>query len=166
MPVHRSWPTLALLFLLPGALSAQRVAADISIGHGPIAGRVIIGDPYPQYPRTVVGVRSHHGYRPIYRDVVVIERHRGHGWYRHHGYRTVRVWYDADRRTYHDRFDRHDPGLRAVVVYERGGRYYRDGWRDEHDRYDQDDRHDRDDRYDRDDRDDRRDDDDRWERDD
>lgn len=166
MPVHRSWPTLALLLVLPGALSAQRVAADISIGHGPIAGRVIIGDPYPHYPYHVVEARPRYRYRPLYRPVVVIERHRGHGWYRHHGYRTARIWYDADRHSYYEHYDRNHPGLREVVVYEQGGRYYRDDRRD--DRYNRDGRYDRDDRDHRGDRDgrndDRRDDDDRWDR--
>ena len=123
MPVHRSLPALALLLLLPGTLAAQRVVADISIGHGPLTGRVILGDPYPHYRTSVVVVRPDNRYRPG-REVVVIHRPQRHGWYRHHGYRQVQVWYDADRQRYYERHDRNHPGLRAVVVYERGGRYY------------------------------------------
>ncbi len=138
MPMVRPWPALALLVLLPGALAAQRVSADIVIGHGPVAGRVIVGDPYPHHTRSalVIGPRYH---------MIVTHRPRGHGWYRRHGYRAVRVWYDDDCGRYYQRYDRNHPGLRAVVVYERGGRYYSedDRRRDRHDR-----RHD--DRWDRD----------------
>lgn len=163
MPVHRLLSTLALLLVLPGALSAQRVAADISIGRGPIAGRVIIGDPYPRYPHQVAEVRPRYRYRPLYRPVAVIDRYRGNGWYRQHGYRTARIWYDTDRRSYYEQYDRNYPGLREVVVYEQGGRYYRDDRRS--DRYNRNGRYDRDDRRDRDGRnDDRRDDDNRWDR--
>lgn len=126
MSIRHSWLALALLLTVPGALAAQRVSADIIIGHGPIAGRVILGDPYPYHSRTIVEVRPHHGYRTVYREVVVMHRWRGHDWYRRHGYRPVRVWYDADYQRYYERHDRNHPGLRAVVVYERGGRYYRD----------------------------------------
>jgi len=166
MQNHRSWPALALLVLLPGTLAAQRITADISLGHGPIAGRVIVGDPYPHYQHSVVVVRPTYRYQPVYRAVVVREHHRGNGWYRHHGYRTVRIWYDADRRAYYDRYDRNYPGLRTVVVYELDGRYYSDGRRDEYDRdeYDRHDRHDRYDRADQYDRNDRNDRDDRHER--
>lgn len=124
MPAPRSRLMLALLLVLPGALAAQRVSADIVIGHGPIAGRVIMGDPYPYHPRTIVEVHPYHRDRPVYREVVVVHRPRGHDWYRRHGYRTVRMWYDAGRGRYYQHHDRNHPGLRAVVVYERGGRYY------------------------------------------
>jgi hypothetical protein len=57
----------------------------------------------------------------------------------------VTVYYTSGR--YYDRrFDSRDR-VHAVVVYERGGRYYRD-WDDRYDRGDRDDRYDRD-RYDR-----------------
>lgn len=134
MSIRHSWLALLLLLVLPGALAAQRVSADIVIGHGPIAGRVILGDPYPHHARTLVVVHPYHRYRPVYREVVVVHRSRGHDWYRRHGYRPVRVWYDRDDRRYYERHDRNHPGLRAVVVYERGGRYYSD------DRYEDDDR--------------------------
>ncbi len=128
----------ASLAVLPVAASAQRVVADISINEGPVSGRGIIGGQY--------------GHRPRYRDydvrsVVVYRSARGHSWYHRHGYRTVRVWYDAERHRYYDRYDRNYRGLREVVVYERGGRYYQDDDRYDgryNDRYD--DRHH--DRYD------------------
>ncbi|MDX2120856.1 MAG: hypothetical protein SF070_07270 [Gemmatimonadota bacterium] len=107
----------ASLVLLPAAASAQRVVADISIHDGPVSGRVILGDPY--------GYRTRY-HAPQVRTVVVYRSARGHGWYHRHGYRTVRVWYDADRHRYYDRYDRNYRGLREVVVYERGGRYYQD----------------------------------------
>ncbi len=116
----------ASLAVLPAAASAQRVVADISINEGPVSGRVIIGDPY--------GYRERY-HAPQVRTVVVYRSARGHGWYHRHGYRTVRVWYDADRHRYYDRYDRNYRGLREVVVYERGGRYYQDDDRYD-DRYD------------------------------
>lgn len=107
----------ASLAILPAAASAQRVVADISINEGPVSGRVIVGDPY--------GYRERY-HAPQVRTVVVYHSARGHGWYHRHGYRTVRVWYDAERHRYYDRYDRNYRGLREVVVYERGGRYYHD----------------------------------------
>lgn len=127
MPVLRSWPVLALL-LLPATLPAQHLSADIIIGNGPVLGRIILGDPHPHYSRGIVAVRPSYRYRPVYHEVVVIHRHRGQGWYRRHGYRPVRVWYDSDARRYYHGAGRNHSGLRAIVVYERGGRYYGDGW--------------------------------------
>ena len=134
----------ALAVLIPSAAQAQRVVADLRVHEGPVAGHVVVGDVHGR--RTFVEPR--HSQRPFYRPVTVIRVRRGEGWYRHHGFRTVQLWYDADRNCYYDRRDGDRVGLRAVVVYEQGGRYYRNvGWRDG-------DRHwrDRDDR-DRDDRD-------------
>lgn len=137
------------VLMLPETAQAQRVVADISINQGPISGRVIVGD--------------HYRPRPVYREYVVVRHYRGGGWYRHHGYRPMRMYWDGYR--YYDREYRR--GLKVVYVYERGGRYYHD-YRDDRrndyrrrvDRYD--DRHDRwddhrgrgkdrDGRYDRDD---------------
>ena len=102
---------------LPAGAKAQQVSADISIASGPVAGRVIVGDPYYHHPA--------YRYGPSYREIVVIQAHRGRGWYRNHAYRPVRVYYDDDRDCYYDRA--YYGGLRAVVVYQSGGRYYFDG---------------------------------------
>jgi hypothetical protein len=59
---------------------------------------------------------------------VVVRSHRGLGWYRQRDYRAVRVYYDAGRDCYYDR--PYYQGLRAVVVYQNGGRYYYDDRRD------------------------------------
>lgn len=120
---------------IPNAAAAQRVVADIRVQQGPVSGRVVIGDRRPS-PRTVVVAHP-------YRTVTVYRVHRGHGWYEHRGFRRVRVWYDARSERYYDRYDRFHPGLREVVVYERGGEYYRDydrnddrRWNDDHRRND------------------------------
>lgn len=136
--------------LVPSAGTAQQVVADIHVRHGPVSGHIVLGHPPVDATRTIIAVGpGYHHPRHGYRSVVVYRGHRGHGWYRHRGYRAVRLWYDPGHDCYYDRYDRRD-GLRAVVVYERGGRYYRDGWddrddrgyrergRDNHDRYDDD----------------------------
>lgn len=107
---------------------------------GPVTAGVDVGPP----PPTVV-------YTEPVREVIVVERlhvPRGnaYGWWRKHGYRQVTVYYDGDRY-FARRFDRH-PGLRAVVVFEREGRYYQQEDGDEghgHGRRDRDDRHEHDD---------------------
>jgi hypothetical protein len=100
---------------LPAGAQAQQVSADISIGGGPVAGRIIVGDPYYRHP--------------VYREIVVVHAHRGRGWYSNHGYRPVQVYYDSYHNRYYDR--PYYGGLRLVVVYRDGGRYYQDGdWRD------------------------------------
>jgi hypothetical protein len=75
------------------------------------SGRVEVGSPPP------VGVR---------REVILVERThvpRGnaYGWWKKHGYREVTVYYDGTRY-YGRRVER--PELRAVIVYEREGKYY------------------------------------------
>jgi hypothetical protein len=85
----------------PPLAAAQRVTAEVRIGSGP---------------------RDYGG--PAYDEVVVYRAHRGHGWWRHRGYRAVTAWYDDDRDRYYDHLDR--DGLREVVIYERDGRYYGD----------------------------------------
>jgi hypothetical protein len=115
---------------------------------GPAAGRL-------QAQTTVQGaviVQSGPGAGPIevrqpVREVLVVERVRtprghAHGWWRKQGYRRVTVYYDG-RRYFVRRVAR--PGIRAVMVYERAGRYYmaddaakgeghhRDGHHDDHD---------------------------------
>ena len=113
---------------LPAGAQAQQVSADISIASGPVAGRVIVGEPY-RHPT--------YYHRPAYREVVVVREHRGRGWYRNrHGYRAVRVYYDEGRDCYYDR--PYYRGLRAVIVYQNSGRYFYDDDRYDRDRRDDD----------------------------
>lgn len=129
--------TLAALLLIPAAAPAQHVVADIRIGEGPISGRLFLGDPYGPTAHVIVDARRpapgyHH--RPTYREIVVYRAHRGHTWWHANHYRSVRVWYDADRDCYYDHAYGDSRRLREVTLYERDGRYYRD------DGYDRDDR--------------------------
>ncbi|HEX3236688.1 MAG TPA: hypothetical protein VHR41_21015 [Gemmatimonadales bacterium] len=60
------------------------------------------------------------------REVVVVERThvpRGHayGWWKQHGYREVTLYYDGT--SYYSR-QLEPTGFRAVIVYQREGRYY------------------------------------------
>jgi hypothetical protein len=127
---------------LPEA-KAQTIRAEVVFGEPYHRDRVVHVYDRPVRRRVVV-----HRYEP--RVIVVNRFHRGRalGHYKHgRGYRSIRAWYDRDRRVYYDGYR---PGLRLVTVFEIGGRYY-DNYRD--DRYDRDrydDRyHDRyDDRYD------------------
>jgi hypothetical protein len=124
---------LAALSLV-APLQAQRVAADVVVRSGPVAGRVVIADGYSSYRRPVV-------YRRAPARVIVVERvyHRQrHLDWRKQGYRQVVVYYQDGQF-----YDRAWPGAREVTVYERDGRYYRDC----------DDDHGRSDRYDHRDRD-------------
>jgi hypothetical protein len=72
------------------------------------------------------------------RDVIVVERThvpRGHayGWWKKHGYHEVTVYYDGAR--YYSR-RRESAGFRAIVVYQRDGKYYMaDGDGDDRDRH-------------------------------
>jgi hypothetical protein len=121
MSFQRSLLVAAVLLGTPLVLSAQHVTADIAIGSGPVSGRILIGDPYPHHD---VVVHRHPAHRPVYREVIIIRGHRGHGWYRRHGYRTVRVWYDATHHAYYSVHPgRNYSGLREIEVYERDGRY-------------------------------------------
>lgn len=135
--------TAVMLALYALPLRAQTtVEGGVVVQSGPVTAGVEVGPP----PPTVV-------YTEPVREVIVVERlhvPRGnaYGWWRKHGYRQVTVYYDGDRY-FSRRFDRH-PGLRAVVVYERQGRYYQQEDGDEghghgHGRRDRDDRHDHDD---------------------
>lgn len=129
MLLRPSLVTACFLALLPAAGSAQRVVADIGIHHGPVSGRIVIGHPEYHRPHRVVEVRPRY-YAP--RTVVVVHMRRGAAWYHRHGFRTVRVWYDRRGDRYYDRYDRSMHGLRTIVVYERGGRYYHDDGRDDY----------------------------------
>jgi hypothetical protein len=60
------------------------------------------------------------------REVIVVERThvpRGHayGWWKQHGYREVTLYYDGTSY-YSERLEA--TGFRAVIVYQRDGRYY------------------------------------------
>jgi hypothetical protein len=139
---------------LPTRASAQRVAADIRVESGPVVGRVILGDPERGYSRGIVELDSYHDRRPVYPELAVYRIHRGYGWWRHRGYRAVRVWYDTDRDRYYNYGDRGRDGLCEAVIYEREGRYYDDD-RDRHADREDDRHHDRradydDDNHDRD----------------
>lgn len=139
----------ALLVLATSAepAAAQRVSADVSVRSGPVAGRVVVdrgyssytGEPVVVYRRPARRVVIVERYRP---EVIVVHRFRHHGHWKHwrrHGYRPVAVYYAGNGRY----LDRHRPGFREVVVFERHGRYYR-GW-DDGRRYYVDDRDDWDD---------------------
>lgn len=108
----------------------------------PLAGALLaalVSLPAQAQTRVVIGVETG---RPVYRAPVVIAPpprvivvepdpwavqyrhfHRGRGWWKNHGYRQATLYYDNDR--YYDRWIPNRPGLRAVVVYERDGRYWR-----------------------------------------
>lgn len=64
--------------------------------------------------------------RAMRHEVIVVERThvpRGHayGWWKQHGYREVTLYYDGTR--YYSR-QVAPTGFRAVVVYQREGKYY------------------------------------------
>jgi hypothetical protein len=102
-------------------LSAQRVRADIRIGGGPIAGRVVIGDGGDYRPRP-------RGYAVIPR-IVRVERIRFDDrdgrdrWYRdfERNARLVILYYDSRDDCY---YDQGGPGLQEIEVYARGDRFY------------------------------------------
>ncbi|HEX5575889.1 MAG TPA: hypothetical protein VFX42_08460 [Gemmatimonadales bacterium] len=128
---------LVLGFSTGSARAQTAVQGTVVVQSGPVAGHVVVASLPPAR------------YREPVRRVIVVERVRmprghAHGWRRQHGYRAVTVYYDG-RRYYTRRIVR--PGIRAVIVYERSGRYYfiDDDDRGERHRYDR--RHeDRDDR--------------------
>jgi hypothetical protein len=76
-----------------------------------------------------VEVRSPHPVvvrREPVREVIVVERTHvpkgnAHGWWKKHGYREVTVYYDGTRY-YSRRLEA--TGFRAVIVYQREGKYY------------------------------------------
>ncbi len=144
MPLSFSrWPAVVgALAFLPMPLLAQ-VRADVNVHIGPRPRPEVVVVRRPPVRRVVVAPR-----------IVVVDRihDRGRGrrssnWWRKHGYRPVSVYY-VNGRYYDRRFDTRDR-VRAVVVYERGGRYYRD-WSDRTDREDRQRRDDRNAQYDRD----------------
>jgi hypothetical protein len=105
---------LALGLATVPARAQTTVEGGVVIHSGLVTGHVEVGSPPP-----VV-------YREPVREVIVVEHvhvPRGHayGWWKNHGYRAITVYYDGSRY-YGRRLER--PGLRAMVVYERRGRYY------------------------------------------
>jgi hypothetical protein len=112
---------LAALSLV-APLHGQRVAADVVVRSGPVAGHVVIGNGYSTYRRPVA-------YRRAPTRVIVVERvyqrrhHHARQW-RRYGYRPVTLYYVDGR--YYDRYERGWPHMREVVVYERDGRFYRE----------------------------------------
>jgi hypothetical protein len=106
---------LPLLFSTP--VHAQRVTADIRIGNGPVAGRIIIGDSRRRYESSPRAVRHVEWVRG--RD------NRRDDWHRQFGRhaRVAFVYYDRHHRRYY--FDRYRSGLQEIRVFERDGRFYR-----------------------------------------
>ena len=97
---------------------AQRVNADIIIGGGPIAGRVIIGD------------RGGDGYRGRPRPIRRVEwigarDYRRDDWWRRfqRESRLVVVFWDRDDDNYY--LDRYRSDLLEIRAYERDGHFYR-----------------------------------------
>ena len=121
----------ALLAAAPAA--GQTVAADVLVHTGPVVGQVTVADAYASYRRRPAVIVHR---RPVTRPVVVVasyaprvvavERWQGHrssrAWARQ-GYRRVTLYYANGR--YYDRWSERWPHADEVVVYERGGRYYR-----------------------------------------
>ena len=126
-----------------------------SIATGWIAGLVLVLIAAPLQAQTTVqgsvvvhsGPVGHEGRRPArrvivrHRELIVVERVQARrGWWKKHNYRVVTVYFDGHR--YYRRPFR--SGLRQVIVYKRGGRYYIDAnrWK-EHRHHDRDRDHDR-----------------------
>lgn len=118
---------IALALTLQTPAAAQMVEAGVVIRSGPVAGHVVIAD-RADHHRTVVVER--------YAPRVIVVRHihtprgRAHGWWKRHGYRPVVLYYDVRDDRFYDRWHRDRRGIREIMVYERGGRYYSDyEWR-------------------------------------
>ncbi len=126
---------------LTATIASAQVRSSVVLVAGPVTTRVHVGPPAISYrPRPIVVVG-----RPANR-VIHVERvaWREAKWWKRHGYRPVRFWYDGQR--FYDRRVR-IYGVQEVVLFERGGLYYLVD--DRHGRHDRDDRYDRYDRYDR-----------------
>lgn len=134
--------SLLVALAVGNSLQAQQVAADVVVRSGPVAGRVVVGQPYRSYAYSTYR-------RPVTRRVVVdrppprlvvIERvYVRHRWlesrWRRAGFRPVVVYYRAGR--YYDWDDRRGPPMRQVVVYQHDGRFYQEcDEREWQDRYD------------------------------
>ena len=108
--------TLALALPLASSLQAQTVGGHVVVRSGPVTAAVVFGPRPVYYPE-----------RPVYgpRVVVVGSPYYGQEYWGHRGYRQVTVYYDPDRDCYYDYADPRF-GYRPVVVYQRGGRYFRE----------------------------------------
>ena len=111
---------LAAGSLIPVSASAQHVSvsAVIVIGNQPSYGRVY-RESRPRY----------HDYRPARRAFIeqrYAREYQVRRVHRHYDHRLrsreVRAYYDHGRDAYYDGYR---PGLREVVLYERGNEYYR-----------------------------------------
>jgi hypothetical protein len=141
--------SLLTALIVGGPAQAQQVRADIILRSGPVASHVFIGNGYSTYGRQRVVYRRVPVRRVVLAPrVIVVERvrHHGYGDWRRFGYSPVTLYY-IDGQYFERGFYR--PGLREIVVYERGGRYYREG--DENARYHRDHDERQHDRYDWDD---------------
>lgn len=110
-----------MLALLGAGLSLftpaeAQVMADIRVGTGPVAGRVIVGDPYVVVNRPVVV------HRPVtYLIPVERVRRKDARWLYRRGWRPMTVWFDGWQFIHpSSTWRRH---YQEVVVFERGGRY-------------------------------------------
>lgn len=104
---------LALGLNAAPARAQTTVEGGVVVQSGPVTGSVEV-----RSPRREVHAEPVH-------DVIVVKRAHmphghAHGWRKKHGYRPITVY--CDGRHYHRRPLRR--GGHAVIVYERGGRYY------------------------------------------
>jgi hypothetical protein len=108
--------TLALALPLATSVQAQTVGGHVVVRSGPVTAAVVFGPRPVYYPE-----------RPVYgpRVVVVGSPYYGEDYWWHRGYRQVTVYYDPNRDCYYDHADPRF-GFRPVVVYQRGGRYFRE----------------------------------------
>ena len=113
---------LALGMIATPAGAQTTVQARVVIQSGPVRSQPVVR----QRARVIVPERH----------VIIVNRiHAPRGWWKKQSYRAVTVYYDG-HHYYLRRYAR--PNLRAVIVYERGGRYYIDGnnWKRKHRDYD------------------------------
>ena len=119
---------LALGVIATPASAQTTVQARVVIQSGPVRSHPVVR----QRARVIVPERH----------VIIVNRvHAPRGWWKKHSYRAVTVYYDG-QHYYLRRYAR--PNLRAVIVYEQGGRYFigENHWKRKHRNHD---RHD--DRY-------------------
>ena len=113
---------LALGLFAAPLRSQTTVQGSVVVHSGPVTGHVELR----RRARVIVPERH----------VIVVQRvHVPRGWWKKHSYRAVTVYHDGDR--YYLRRYAH-PHLRAVIVYERNGRYFIDEgrWKRKHRHYD------------------------------